>query len=302
MRGGICGVMGDRYIRSQNKSQSQRSIREPASQMAEHDGKSIWYIDANNFYGYALMQTLPYKDFEYSNTTLDEVLHTSNYSDYGYWLICDLEYTNECKERTRNFQLLPHGREVENIDLGYKQRPSTSSKSKKIILDHNNKYGYPIHFRILKFVVKMGIKVTKVHRIIKFKQVYIIRDYIEINTKMRAEAKTEPEKDIFKLINNSLFGKIGENPLKYLEAKILTDDYEILKAVSKPTCKDVIRYENYTLIEFYKNEIQYDKPIYLGSTVLELSKLYMYKFFYIVLNPSLKNLMLHGYGWLRGKF
>ena len=130
MRGGICGVMGYRYIRSQRESQSQRSIREPASQMAQHgqawtkshdrrsmakhDQRSIWYIDANNLYGYALMQKLPYKDFEYSNTTLDEVLNTSDASDYGYWLICDLEYTNECKERTSNFQLLPHGREVEN--------------------------------------------------------------------------------------------------------------------------------------------------------------------------------------------
>ena len=57
-----------------------------------------------------------------------------------------------------------------------------------------------------KFVVKMGIKVTKVHRIIKFKQDNIIKDYIELNTKMRTEAKTEAEKDIFKLMNNSLFG------------------------------------------------------------------------------------------------
>ena len=239
------------------------------------------------------MQKLPYKDFEYSNTTLDGVLNTSDDSDYGYWIICDLEYTNECKERISNFQLLPHGREVENNELGYKQRPPTSSKSKKLILDQNNKYEYPIHYRMLKFVVKMGIKVTKVHRTVKFKQDYIIRDYIELNTKMRAETKTEPEKDIFKLMNNSLFGKSCENPLKYLEAKILTDDYEIHKAVSKPTCRDVIRYENYTLIEFYKKEIQYDEPIYFGSTVLELSKLNMYKFFYNVLNPSLKHLMLH---------
>ena len=219
------------------------------------------------------------EDFEYSNTTLDKVLNTSDNSDYGYWLTCDLEYTNECKERTGNFQLLPHRREVENNELGYKQRPTTSSKSEKLILDQNNKYEYPIHYRMLKFVVKMGIKVTKVHRIIKFKQDNIIRDYIELNTKMRAEAKTEPEKDIFKLMINSLFGKRCENPLKYLEAKILTNDYEILKAVSKPTCKDVIRYENYTLIEFYKKEIQYYKPIYLGSTVLELSKLHMYNFY-----------------------
>ena len=127
--------MGDRYIRSQ--SQSQRSIREPAAQihkvvppMADHDQRSIWYIDANNLYGYALMQKLPYKDFEYSNATLDKVLNTSDDSDYGYWLICDLEYTNECKERTSNFQLLPHGREVENNELGYKQRPQLHQKAR----------------------------------------------------------------------------------------------------------------------------------------------------------------------------
>ena len=120
------------------------------------------------------MQKLPYKDFEYSNTTLDEVLNTSDDSDYGYWLICDLEYTNECKERTSNFQLLPHRREAENNELGYKQSPPTSSKSKKLIIDQNNKYEYPIHYRVLKFVVKMGIKVTIVHRIIKFKKDYTI--------------------------------------------------------------------------------------------------------------------------------
>ena len=274
MRGGICGVFGNRKI---NKNENRK----------------LWYIDANNLYGYALMQKLPYKDFSFSDITIDEVLNTDDDSDYGYWLICDLEYTNECKDKTAKFQSLPHKREVENNELGCKQRPSTSSKSEKLVLDQNNKYEYPIHYRMLKFVVKMGIKVTKVHRIIKFKQDYIIRDYIELNTKMRAEAKIEPEKDIFKLMNNSLFGKSCENPLKYLEAKILTDDYEILKAVSKPTCKDVIRYDNYTLIEFYKKEIQNDKPIYLGSTVLELSKLHMYEFFYNVLQPSLKDLMLH---------
>ena len=109
---------------------------------------------------------------------------------------------------------------------------------------------------------------------------------------MKAEAKFEPEKDVFKLVNYSLFGKSCENPLNYLEAKILTDDYEIIEAVSKPTCKDVIRYDNYNLIEFYKKEIQYDKTIYLGSTVLELSKLHMYEFFYNVLQPSLKDLMV----------
>ena len=73
---------------------------------------------------------------------------------------------------------------------------------------------------MLKFVDKIGEKVTKVHRIIKLKQDYINRDYVELNTRMRAEAKTKAAKDIFKLMNNSLFDKKCENPLKCLEEKI----------------------------------------------------------------------------------
>ena len=95
--------------------------------------------------------------------TLMLMLNTSDDSDYGYWLFCDLDYTNECKDKTTNFQLLPQRTEVEINEQGYKQRPPISAKSEKLILDQNNKYGYPIHYRMLKFVVKMGIKLIKVH-------------------------------------------------------------------------------------------------------------------------------------------
>ena len=64
------------------------------------------------------MQKLPYKYFSFSKSTLDKVLNTPDDSDYGFWLICDLEYTNECKNRTNDFQLLPHKREVESNELG----------------------------------------------------------------------------------------------------------------------------------------------------------------------------------------
>ena len=139
----------------------------------------------------------------------------------------------------------------------------------------------------------MRIKDTKVHRTNIFKQNCFIKGYIELNTKMRKYAKTEAEKDIFKLMNISLFGKSCESPLKYLEAKILAVYHETLETVSKPTCKDVNRYDSYTLIEYNKIEKQYDKPIDLGATVLELSNLQMYEFFYIVLKPPLRDLMLH---------
>ena len=94
-------------------------------------------------------------------------------------------------------------------------------------------------------------------------------------------------------MNNSLFGNSCKDALKYLEAKILTNDYEIFKAVSKSKCKDVLRYDKYTLIGFYRKAIQFDKAIYLGSTVLKLSELRMYELFYNVLQPSLKDATIH---------
>ena len=116
-RGGICGIVGDRYIDNS-------------------DDKTIWYIDANNLYGYAMMQKLPYKDFEFiTTTTLDVVLNTPDDSDHGYYIVCDIDYTNECKERTEQLALMPNKRKINDNELGYRQREKSKARSEKLILD-----------------------------------------------------------------------------------------------------------------------------------------------------------------------
>ena len=152
-RGGICGIMGDRYI---NNS----------------DGKTIWYIDANNLYGYAMMQKLPYKDFLFTTTSLDYTLNAPDDSDHGYYIVCDIDYTNECKERAEQLALMPNKRKINDNELGYRERDGGKAKSEKLILDQNNKTEYMVHYRMLKFYVKMGVKVTK-YKVSKFKQDYI---------------------------------------------------------------------------------------------------------------------------------
>ena len=164
-RGGTCGIMGARYIDNS-------------------DGKTIWYIDANNLYGYAMMQKLPYKDFEFITTTtldpqsgfLDVKLKTPDDSDHGYYIVCDIDYTNESKERTEQLALMPIKRKINDNELGYRQGEKSKGRSgkllhrsEKLILDQNNKTEYMVHYRMLKFYVKMGVKVTKIHRVIKFK-------------------------------------------------------------------------------------------------------------------------------------
>ena len=72
--------MGSRYINSQSQVQSQSHSQNQSQSQSQ---RSMWYIDANNLYGYALMQKLPYKDSGITNTTLNEVLNTPDDSDYG---------------------------------------------------------------------------------------------------------------------------------------------------------------------------------------------------------------------------
>ena len=167
-RGGICGIMGDRIVNNGETG------------MKSHN-RNIWYIDANNLYGYAMMQELPYKDFEFITTTtldprsgfLDVILNTPDDSDHGYDIVCDIDYTNECKERTEQLALMPNKRKINDNELGYRQREKSKARSEKLIIDQNNKTEHMVHYKMLKFYVKMGEKVTKIHRVIKFKQDYI---------------------------------------------------------------------------------------------------------------------------------
>ena len=265
-RGGICGIMGDRYINRQSRfadNSDGKSIREPASQMAEHDQRSIWHIDANKLYGYAMKQKLTYKHFEFITTTttldprsgfLDEILNTPDDSDHGYYIVCDIDYTNECKERTEQLALMPNKRKINDKELGYRKRDGGKVRSEKLILDQNNKIEYMVHYRMLKFYVKMRVKVTKLHRVIQFKQDYICRDYIQNNTNKRATAKTEAEKDKTKLMNNSLYGRMCMNPLHFFQSKFLLDEEKIMKSVSKPAFKNITRYRDYSQIEYVKKK------------------------------------------------
>ena len=270
-RGGICGIMGDRYVNSNN----------------------IRYIDANNLYGYAMMQKLPYKDFQFTTaTTLDAILNTSDESDHGYYIVCDIDYTNECKERTEQLALMPNKRKINDNELGYLERDRGKARSEKLVLDQNNKTECMVHYRMLKFYVKMGVKVTKIHRVIKFKQDYICRDYIQNNTNKRATAKTEAEKDVRKLMNNSLYGRMSMNPRHFFQSKFLHDEEKIMKSVSKPIFKNITRYRDYSQLEYIRKKIEYSSSVYVGVTILERSKLHMFDVFYNILQPSLKDLTL----------
>ena len=146
---------------------------------------------------------------------------------------------------------------------------------------------------MLKFYVKMGVTVTKFHRVMKFKKGYLCRDYIQNNNNKRATAKTEAEKYVRKFKNNSLYGRMCTNSLHFLQSKFLHDEKNIMKSIRQPTFKNITRYKDYSQIEHIKKKTEYDSQVYVGVTILELSKLHTHDVFYNTLQLFLKDLQLH---------
>ena len=273
IRGGISSVMGDRYIRSD-------------------DNKKVLYFDANNLYGDSMSQPLPYDETKYDNNNkLEDILNTPDDSDIGYFIEVDSEYPNNVKEKTKKFLFCPENRKIipDNFNDYMKEiKPDIYIQNKKMICDWSNKKNYLVHYRMVKFYLRHGMIVDKVHNIISFRQSRWLKKYINFNTQKRNQAVNDFEKDFYKLLNNAFYGKTMENVRNRLKIKFVKkNDYrEIIKQQSKLTFNGILKsYENCDSYTFKQNEVLMDKPIYLGFTVLELSKLLMYEIYYEKLQP-----------------
>ena len=143
--------------------------------------------------------------------------------------------------------------------------------------------------RALKQALNNGLKLKKVHRVIKFRQKAWLKPYIDMNTKSRKEAKSDFEKDFFKLMNNSVFGKTIENVRKHRDIKLVTAEEKIIELISEPIIIQENTSDNLLVIEMKKTKVKMDKPVYLGMSILDISKTLMYKFWYDYLKPKYNN-------------
>ena len=141
----------------------------------------------------------------------------------------------------------------------------------------------------------MGMKITKVHSIISFNQKPWMAEFIKDNIKNRIDAKNKGLDflvTIYKLLNNSVFGKTMENLDKRRNINLYTSKEinKIQKIISKPTFQGEKKFSDHLIaIETGNYEKLYNKPIYIGFSILELSKLQMYKFYYETLVPHFKD-------------
>ena len=179
IRGGISSVMGDRYIKSDKN-------------------KKILYIDANNLYGWAMSESLPYDEIKLdNNVNLEDILNTRDDSDIGYFVEVDIKYPDNIKQKTKNFPFAPENKKINPDtfnDYMKEIKPDNYTSTKKLICDWSDKKNYLVHYRMLKFYIRHGMIIDKVHNIISFKQNKWLEKYISFITQKRNKAKNDFEK------------------------------------------------------------------------------------------------------------
>ena len=271
IRGGICHSI-HRYAKANNKYMNNYDESKESSY--------IQYLYANNLYGWAMSQRLPVNNFNWvEDTSIINEEFIKNYnenSSKGYILEVDVKYPKKLHDLHSDLPFLPKRIKID--------------KCKKLVCDLHNKKKYVVHIKSLKQELNHGLKLKRVHRIIEFSQKAWLKPYNDMNTELRKLAKDDFEKGLFKLMNNAVFGKTMENIRKHRDIKLVTTDKKRNKLVSEPNYH-TINYisEDLSIIEMNKTRVKMNKPIYLGLSILDISKILMYEFWYDYMKPKYGN-------------
>ena len=238
----------------------------------KEESSFLMYLDANNLYGWAMIQLLPTGGFKWVNPsqfTPDRIDSYANCNKKGYLLEVDIKYPKELHDL--------------HNDLPFMCEKMMINKIEKLIPNLYDKKKYVIHIGALGQALKHGLILEKVHRVIEFEQSAWLAPYINFNTELRKKAKNEFEKEFFKLMNNAVFGKTMENITKHKDIKLLTNEKAFLRTVMKPNFKSGVLFgENVMGCEMDKIKFVMDKP---GQAILDLSKIVMYEFHYDYMKP-----------------
>ena len=270
MHGGV-SYIANRYGNANNKYMKEYDEKAPS--------KYIMCLDANNLYGWAMSQYLPTGNFKWMTDKEISKIDLGKYKadgKKGLILEVDLEYPKELHDIHNDHPVAPEKVKVSNNMLSAYCKKIAEKYNisiglvSKLIPTLRDKKEYVLHYRNRQLYLNLGLKIKKVHRVLKFDQYPWLKPYINFNTEKRKHAKNTFEKDFFKLMNNSVFGKTMENLRKRVDVKLVTNEKKLDKLTSKPTYIGEIHYheENKTnggkQIEFSAESNQFEKKSKVG--------------------------------------
>ena len=254
------------------------------------DKTYIMYLDANNLYGWAMSQFLPTHGFDWLNETEMRSIDFTKIKDdaeEGYILEVDLEYPVDVHDQHSDYPLAPEHLKVTSDMLSpYAKSLADELELKesftpKLVPNLNDKNKYVVHYRNLKQYISLGMKLTKIHRVLSFQQSPWLKSYIDFNTERRKQAKNDFEKDFYKLMNNAVFGKTMENLRKRIKIELVNNQKRARKMSVKPSFHG-FRIFSEDLVGVHMNieKLYLNRPIYVGFSILDMSKTLMYDFHY----------------------
>ena len=289
MRGGI-SMISHRYAEARNPHMAEYTSQ-PSSPPSY-----IAYWDANNLYGWSMSKPLPHSNFQWMPEEQVQAFNPMAHGEQdeeGFVLEVDLEYPDELHEAHNCYpfapeklkiaqdMLSPYSRQLgQRIYGGMQHIPSST----KLVPHLGPRKHYVTHLQNLKQCLEHGLVLTRVHRILTFRQKAWLKPYITLNTDKRKAAQNEFEKDFFKLMNNSVFGKSCENVRNRFNVELVTQDERFETLTARPSFRRFkIFHNNLVAVEYLKPKVKMNKPLYTGFSTLELSKTLMYSFHYDVI-------------------
>lgn len=286
----------------------------------------LFFSIANNLYGHAMSQHLPIGKYEWvdidnfdktresqESSIGDYIMNLPDDSDVGYIFDVDLDYPESIHAAHNDFPFCAEKRmlpteAIDIVEAGARERMKNAAAStikteknqgergirankiEKLLLTLYDKKNYILHYRMLKLALRHGLVLKKVNRILKFKQSLWLKVYIDLNTEMRTKAQNVFDRDFYKLMNNSIYGKMMENLRARIDIKLVNKWGGRCGAgmlIARPNFKKCkIFDEELVAFEMRKTRILMNKPIIVGMCVLDISKLTMYSFLYDFLKPK----------------
>ena len=288
--------------------------------MSQYEKPSyIGYFDANNLYGWSMLKPLPVGGYQWIDSLLwedslgDKIKNGANFltvlqeldqQSTNYYLEVDAEFPKKIHDKMCDYPMLPE----------HMVPPPDSTKVEKLINHLMPRKKYVIAYETYLLALQHGVVFSRIHRVLQFQQSAWLKPYIEFNTHQRQLATNEFEKSYFKLMNNSVFGKLLEDVTKYINFELFLPEkrkkyqrmheqkpYMIQRESVYHRCQNHTQEPNMEKctggdgcvvgMQKLKNKITLNKPIMVGSKVLELSKVLMYDFFYNTVQPFFKDMI-----------
>ena len=272
-------VANNKYVEGYNSSKS---------------SSFILYLDANNLYGRAMQEYLPWKNFEWMSPhqlNYDFIKRLEPEGEVGCIIQCSLEYPVALHDYHSDYPLAPIKKSIPYGMLSPvarmicdKHKLKRTTNVEKLLATVKDKDFYILHYRNLQLYVSLGLRVKKIHAGIIFKQGPIMKSYVDFNSEKRAQATNKFDTDFYKLLSNSLYGKTIENPEKRSKVKLCSESSTYENYVGKPNFKNAKRINSKLVgVEMKYSSIKINKPFYIGMSILDLSKWHMYNFHYNVM-------------------